>query len=382
MHDIFLCANAFKGTLSATEANGAIKEGLSFLPDTLFHAFPIADGGDGTLSSLLQARPKEFKKVRTMVYGIQKEEECFYLVDRKNTAYIALCETSGLAKTEERLPERRTTLGFGEQIKEALDRNIRSFVLFLGGSSSTDLGCGMLAALGVKFIGHDGPFLPSSKTMEKVEKIDASGLDKRIQDSHFVLATDTSSPLLGKKGAVYRYAQQKGTPKEELPLLERIVERLSREMEKERGISVLNHPGAAAAGGVGFSCLLYLKAEYQSGAKAIIDLLRLPSKLRQADLVFLGEGNIDLSSLEGKATGVLAKLCEKKKIPFVTVSGKIEGKARERLRKMGLLRPILLGKPTRKKAGNKDKIITAVSKERSFLESFFGLDRQGGKNHE
>ncbi len=372
MRNIFLCANAFKGTLTASEANMALREGLSFLQDVRFRSFPLADGGDGTLSTLLLTKPKAYKKIMTVVHGIQAGEESFYLVDKRNIAYIALCETSGLARTDERIPERRTTLGFGEQIRHALDHGIRDFVLFLGGSSTTDLGCGMLSALGIRFLETSGPFLPSDKTMKDVTGIEKEGFDNRIAGSRFTIVTDVDVPLLGEKGAVYRFAKQKGTREEDLPFLEETVASLSRRMEDTFGKKVKEMPGAGAAGGVGFACFLCLDAKHVSGAKAILDLLELPSRIKASDLVILGEGRIDLSSLEGKATGALARLCHENGIPFVTVSGSIEKEARERLVSMGLCHSVLLGEPSSQKAGNKDKIIKAVLKDRDILESLLG----------
>ena len=175
---ILLCSNAFKGTLSALEANEAIRNGLAFLSDAIFESLPLPTAETARWS--VSSKPGDYEKSRRSLYWNRhsQKEESYYLVDKEGRAYIAIYPTSGLRKDKGAHPEERSTLGFGEQIKDALDRGTRDFVLFLGGSSTIDLGCGMLIALGARFKGEEGQtFVPSGLTLERVEAIDLSGLD-------------------------------------------------------------------------------------------------------------------------------------------------------------------------------------------------------------
>ena len=367
---ILLCSNAFKGTLSALEANEAIRNGLAFLSDAIFESLPLADGGDGTLECLLETG--DYEKVVGLYTGIDihKKEESYYLVDKEGRAYIAIYPTSGLGKTMERIPEERSTLGFGEQIKDALDRGTRDFVLFLGGSSTIDLGCGMLIALGARFKDGEGQaFLPSGLTMERVEAIDLSGLDPRLASCRFVLCHDVFSPLSGRKGAVFLFSGQKGTKKEDMPRLEKAVTRLAAMEESLLKRKARDIPGAGAAGGVGFAALLFLSATPVSGAERILKALRLEERLTKDSLLVTGEGKIDTSSLEGKSLFFLSRLCKRKGVPFLTVSGSIDRRCKERLRRLGGRLFVVSGKPAGNKADNQDKIIGALEKEKERILS-------------
>lgn len=384
--NIFLCANAFKGTLTAKQANDAFREGLSFFGNrATFFSFPLADGGDGTLECLLEARKADFEVVETSVHCLATDslDKSRYLLDRSGKkAYIALYETSGLAKTKERIPERRTTLGFGEQIWDALDKGVRDFSLFIGGSSTTDLGCGMLTALGAVFRDEDGrSFLPTGLRMEDVQGLSLDNLDKRIGQSVFTLYSDVESLLLGPRGAVMVFSAQKGTRKEDQERLERAASVLADLMERKAGRECRDLQGAGAAGGVGFACLLFLHAVQKSGASALLDLMGLSGRMKDADLAVLGEGRIDSSSLDGKILGETARLCHRFHLPFVTVSGSIELESERRLSDLGGLRFLLSGSPSSQKEANEDKIISSLRKEEAWFESFYEKKFQGGQRH-
>lgn len=380
--NIFLCANAFKGTLTSRQANIAFQKGLSFLKEDRFFSFPLADGGDSSLDVLLESS-NAFHVVEDLFTGVTpgRKRKARYLVDERKTAYLALCETSGLAKCRVLSPERRSTAGFGEQIKHALARGIRDFRLFLGGSSSTDLGSGMLSALGVRFQKGGKDFLPRELSLGQVETIDLSDFDRRVLSSSFTIETDVDSPLLGEKGAVSLFSAQKGTKKENRERLEENVKKLAAQEEELLGRKVRDITGAGAAGGLGFACLLFLKAKAESGAKRIIEATHLEEKLTLADLVVLGEGRVDSSSLEGKALGFLSHLLAERRIPFLVVTGGIEEEAKRILCERGAIHFILSPKPSSNVHANQDTIIKAIQREKKELLEALERKTRGGYHH-
>ena len=68
---------------------------------------------------------------------------------------MAACAGLPLAEGREN-PEKASTYGVGGLIADALEQGCREFVLGLGGSATNDGGCGMAAALGVRFLNKEG----------------------------------------------------------------------------------------------------------------------------------------------------------------------------------------------------------------------------------
>ena len=75
-------------------------------------------------------------------------------------------------------PGRASTYGVGGLIADALEQGCREFVLIgLGGSATNDGGCGMAAALGVRFLNKEGkPFSACGREPLELCSIDMSGL--------------------------------------------------------------------------------------------------------------------------------------------------------------------------------------------------------------
>jgi glycerate kinase len=79
--------------------------------------------------------------------------------------------------------------------------------------------------------------------------------------------------------------------------------------------------GAGAAGGLGFGLQAFLGAKPVGGFKLFSQAARLSDRLKTVDLVITGEGALDDTSIMGKATGSLAALCRRRRIPCVALAG-------------------------------------------------------------
>ena len=83
-----------------------------------------------------------------------------YLYDEnQKTAYIELAEASGLTKipNDKKDAVRSSTYGLGQLMKKVIEiHHPKKIVLGIGGSATTDMGAGMLEAMGVEFLDDKG----------------------------------------------------------------------------------------------------------------------------------------------------------------------------------------------------------------------------------
>ena len=147
---VIIIPDSFKGSLTSEEAAAILKKSAEKAGFEAL-AFPIADGGEGSVNSILSVKGgTRFFKTVTGPEG--NDIEAMYGITSDNIAVIEIAESSGITKQKEPHPMTAGTFGFGSLIRDALDRGARKFLLCLGGSASTDCGTGMAAALGVLFL--------------------------------------------------------------------------------------------------------------------------------------------------------------------------------------------------------------------------------------
>lgn len=317
MRKIVICPDSFKGTLSSIEIANTVAEAFMSVSDSFkTECVAVADGGEGTVEALgaekiiLDVTGPHFNKIHSF-YGILKD-----------TAVIELAAAAGLPMTEPLNPMVTTTYGAGELIKDALDKGIRKFIVALGGSSTNDCGCGIAAALGVKFYNCRGEsFVPTGGTLIDVEKIDMSCLDERIGQSSFCSMCDITNPLCGEKGAAYVFGPQKGADENTVLLLDRGLRHLSDIIRRQMGIDISELCGAGAAGGCGGGLFAFLNSELKKGIDVLLDAADFDSLIRDADLVITGEGKFDSQSVDGKAVSGIAMRAKKANVPVVVLAG-------------------------------------------------------------
>lgn len=328
---IVVAPDSFKGSLTALQVAEAVEEGIRrVVPDAEIIKVPMADGGEGTVQSLVDATGGRI--VRRKVTGPLGEEveAQFGILGDGVTAAIEMASASGLplVPPDKRNPMVTTTYGTGELISAALDMGCRRFIIGIGGSATNDGGAGMAQALGVKLLDGEGRQIPfGGGGLLKLERIDMSGLDPRIRGSKVVVACDVDNPLTGPRGAARVYSPQKGATPEMVELLDRALERFAEVIKRDLGKDVRDVPGAGAAGGLGAGLMAFLDAELRSGVDIVIEAVGLEGKMRGADLVVTGEGEIDSQTVFGKTPIGVAKLAKKFGIPVVAIAGGISDDA-------------------------------------------------------
>jgi len=322
---IVIAPDSFKGSLSAKEAADNIEIGIKrVLKDADIIKVPMADGGEGTVQSLIDSTGGEIIKLK--VKGpLMRDVNAFYgiLGDRK-TAVIEMAAASGLTLIEanKRNPLKTTTYGTGELVLDAVKRGCRKIILGLGGSATNDGGTGFLAAMGVKFKDKNGNIIsPVGGELDKLYDIDTSSIDSRLKKCEFIAACDVDNPLVGERGASYIFGPQKGADDEMVKLLDSNLNHYADVIESVLGIDIKDYPGAGAAGGLGAGILAFLKAELKRGIDIVIELSDLENKIQGADLIITGEGMTDYQTRFGKTPFGVCKLGNKYDIPVIAISG-------------------------------------------------------------
>ncbi len=301
MKKVIIVPDSFKGTLSSVEVCRLTEKAIKKkYPDAVCVSIPVADGGEGTLDAFMYAQKCEAVSL-TAQNPLGEKTETSFAVTEDGTAVIEMAKVSGITLINPLSPLEASTFGTGEIVKAALDRGLRKICIGIGGSATTDAGAGCLEALGVKFFDKNGALLRGSgKNLVNIDKIDISGLDKRLGECEITVLCDVENPLYGEMGAAYVFAPQKGASEDEVSYLDRGLRNFSEKTKEITGTDFSHEKGAGAAGGLGFALMAYFGAKMKSGINTVLDLCSFEKKLSGADLVITGEGKMDSQSINGK----------------------------------------------------------------------------------
>lgn len=328
---ILIAPDSFKGSLSALEVAANIEQGiLKVIPEAEIFKVPMADGGEGTVQSLVDATGGRiiYKEV-TGPLGDPVEAYFGILGDQK-TAVIEMAAASGLTLVPpERLdPRNTTTYGTGELIKAALDEGVDNIIIGLGGSATNDAGIGMAQALGVHFLDSRGREVGfGGRELIRIEKIEMGGLDPRIKNVDVKVACDVTNPLYGPDGAAYIYGPQKGATPEVVEFLDNCLRYFAKIIKNELGQDIQNIPGGGAAGGLGTGLVVFLNAELKSGIQIVLEANKIDKYLQQVDLVITGEGKIDSQTIKGKTPVGVARKAKEYNLPVIAIAGSVDDDA-------------------------------------------------------
>jgi glycerate kinase len=234
---------------------------------------PVADGGEGTLDVLHAALGGMWHEVDAHdAYGRQRRARWLELAN--GVAVVEAAEVIPLdpARLD---PFEASSRGLGEVICSV--GSPRELLVCLGGTANVDAGAGLL------------------------DMIDRLPAPTRV-------ACDVDVPLVD---AVRVFAAQKGATPADLPLLE----------ERLTTLAPYAHlPGAGAAGGLG-AALASLGAELLPGASLVLDVIGFDPA--GYDLVVTGEGQVDATTLRGKAPGEVVRRCKAASVRCVVFGGRI-----------------------------------------------------------
>lgn len=353
---IVVAMDSFKGSLTSLGAGNAVRDGiLEKYPDIDVQIFPVADGGEGTVEALTFG--KEHVQTRTIsVTGpVGTEVPAWYTIygqAGEKTAVLEMAQAAGLplVPEERRNPMHTTTYGVGEMIRDAITCGCRKFILGIGGSATNDAGIGMLQALGFHFMDEAGREVGyGAEGLAQVRSITTENVLPELASCTFRIACDVTNPLVGAQGCSAVFAPQKGADAKMVQEMDAAMNRYAdivedmyrknptlmenqqtgydeagRNVEKnDRQSQVKNRmtPGAGAAGGLGYACLMFLHAVLKPGIDIVLDEIQIAQAIKTADEVITGEGKLDAQTLMGKTPIGVARIAKSYEVPVYAFAG-------------------------------------------------------------
>lgn len=297
------CPDKFRGTLTAPEAAAAMAQGLRRAGFTDVREIPLADGGEGTLDTLLAAVGGS-RRAATVTGPLGEPVRAEWAVLSGGVAVVEMARASGLALVEGRNDAlRATTRGTGELIEAAARAGCRRILVCVGGSATTDGGLGAVEALGWS----------------------VKGLDVTV-------ACDVTTTFLD---AATVYGPQKGATAAQVTLLTRRLERLAEQYVARTGVDVTALEGSGAAGGLAGG-LMAIGARLEPGFEVVANAVGLEDALAGASMVVTGEGRLDRTSLEGKVVGGVLEWAAELGVPHrAVIAGQVSLEARDELAVLG-----------------------------------------------
>ncbi|WP_424407176.1 glycerate kinase [Pasteurella sp. PK-2025] len=325
---IVIAPDAFKESLTALEVATAIKEGLQkILPDSSYDLVPMADGGEGTVQSLVDATQGEFIYTEVTAPLGNPIQGFFGLSGDKQTAIIEMAAASGLhlVPINQRNPLKTTSFGTGQLIRSALDLGVKKIILGIGGSATNDGGVGMLQALGATFLDqYNQPIGFGGEQLQAIMRIDLSQLDHRLSQVEIEVACDVNNPLCGPRGAAAVFGPQKGATAEIVKILDNALLHFSHIVEQQYQRNIRDHIGAGAAGGMGGGLLLLPNVSLKSGVDIVMNAVKLQQVIANSDLVITGEGGMDSQTVHGKTPAGVAKMAKQYHKPVIAIVGSLK----------------------------------------------------------
>ena len=277
-----LCPASLKGVLSARLAAAALARGVRSAGGDAVE-LPIADGGEGTAEALFAALGGTWHEaVVSDPLGRAHAARWLVLPDGRAVVEAAAAIGLPLVAREERDPLIASSRGLGELIAAALREEPPALLVGLGGSATVDGGSGL----------------------------------REVVSELAVPTTALCDVRTTLADAARLFGRQKGATTETLPVLERRLAGME-ELAPYAGLA-----GAGAAGGLG-AAFAALGAELVQGAPAVLDLVGFDARLSDCDLAVTGEGQVDRTTAEGKAPGVVAARCAAAGVLCVVFGGRV-----------------------------------------------------------
>ena len=324
---VVVACDSLKGSLSSLEAGEAIKNGvLKAMPDAQVWVRPLADGGEGTVEALTLGMGGKMEAAE-VTGPIGEKVNCFYgILEKSKTAIIEMAGAAGITLVPEakRNPLHTTTYGVGEVIKDAIAKGCRHFIVGIGGSATNDGGIGMLQALGYGMLDKTGNQVPfGAKGLKELASITDDGVIAELKECSFRVACDVTNPLCGEYGCSAVFGPQKGATPEMITQMDQWLETYANLTSAKYEKADAKHPGAGAAGGMGFAFLAYTNAVLESGIKIVLEETHLESYVKDADVIVTGEGRLDGQSVFGKAPVGVAKMGKKYNKKVIAFAGAV-----------------------------------------------------------
>ena len=321
---IVIAPNAFKGTMTAGEAAEAMAKGIrKVLNNAEIIVAPVSDGGDGSLDTLIDILNGE--RCSSIVNGPLGEpvEAEWGIINNGNTVFIETARAFGLTLVpfHRRDPGITTSKGIGDIINSGLDLGIRDFIVAVGGSANNDGGTGMMKALGVRFLDKNGNNLKEGGLdLKRLNKIDISKMDPRVEESKFMVLSDSTVPLTGSTGVSIMYSPGKGASIETAYELDKALVNYADVIFKQFKLDVKTAPCGGSGGGIVCAAqVFWSNVALALGIDYVLKKIKFNAIITGADLVITGEGCIDEQTIYNKAPIGVARWAKRNSIPVLGI---------------------------------------------------------------
>ena len=327
MKKVVIAPQGFKESLSGMEIAEAMSLGVKRVwPDVETILIPVADGGDGTLQALVDSSGGEVR-IATVQDAIGRPVKAEWgALGNGTTAVIEVANAVGLARlsSEERDVRNASTFGIGQLVIEALNAGFNHFIIGVGGSATNDGGAGMIQAMGGRLSDKNGKELPRGGiALANLTTIDMSDMDSRILDADIVVACDVNNPLCGPRGASAIFGPQKGATFQDVKDLDAALANFAEVIANDLHTDVAEIPGAGASGGLGAGLMGFFDARLRLGADIVLEAVSIEDHLVGAELVIVGEGQFDRSTVFNKSPVAVAQRAKKHGTPVIGIAGSL-----------------------------------------------------------
>ena len=323
MH-ILIAPNAFKNSLSAQAAASAIKRGLTrsrLSASCLLH--PIADGGDGTLETLLAQTQGRKLSVKVEDALGRPVHAALGIIHAGKTAIVEMAEASGLRRLHHHdlAPEHASTYGTGQLILAALDAGVSEIIVGLGGSATLDGGLGMAQALGIACLdAQEKPVARGVAGLKALQSIRMDKMDKRLASCKITVMCDVTQTLME---AATVFGPQKGASPEMIQEIDRAFLRYGAILKETLHKDVMQLSGGGAAGGLGAGLYAFLDADMVNGTEYLLSQTGFEEALRQSDLLITAEGALDEQTQSGKGPHYVSQRAHEAGKPVIMLAGSL-----------------------------------------------------------
>lgn len=322
-----LAPDSFKGTMSAATAAATMSAGVrEVFPDAECVEVPMADGGEGTTQSLVDALGGKLLHVDVADALGRTRTAHFGWIEAERLAVVEIAEAAGIEHltTEELNPREANTSGVGQLLNHILELSPARLIVGLGGSATNDGGWGMARALGAVATTAAGKEIETrALALADAANLDTSGISERWQDVEITLACDVDNPLTGERGATAVFGPQKGVQPNEVEVFDAALAQWGKLLDSASGRAVSEIPGAGAAGGLGVAFMALLGAKPQRGVEVVIATVKLGEKIAGADFVFTGEGSLDSQTKFGKTPWGVMLEARAQGVPTIAFTGNL-----------------------------------------------------------
>ena len=162
----------------------------------------------------------------------------------------------------------------------ALDLGVDRILIGCGDSGTSDGGAGMAQALGVQFFdrNHQLVLINGGEDLSKVDYLDLTHLDKRLQTVAIDVACNWQNVLCGEQGVARVFGPQKGATPVQVEKLSFCLEHYAALIQEAVGKDVRSLPGSGASGGLGAGLIAFTGATLHPRFDIIMDYIQYRRK--------------------------------------------------------------------------------------------------------